>query len=137
MLIINQHVAMHHSLFPWHRILDVEDNDDNDEDDDDDDEDDDDDADDGDDDDNCINAIDDEYQPTCCDAPQFVSLAPNTGGIYNLHSNGIETDEDNDDYDEDCDDDEDDDEDDDDDVQDGLTRCPEPSDEGDICGDTG
>ena len=79
MLIINQHVAMHHSLFPWHRILDVEDNDDNDEDDDDDDEDDDDDADDDDDDDNCINAIDDEYQPTCCDAPQFVSLAPNTG----------------------------------------------------------
>ena len=42
MLIINQHVAMHHSLFPWHRILDVEDNDDNDEDDDDDDDDDDD-----------------------------------------------------------------------------------------------
>ena len=39
MLIINQHVAMHHSLFPWHRILDVEDNYDNDEDDDDDDED--------------------------------------------------------------------------------------------------
>ena len=82
-------------------------------------------------------AIDDDYQPTCCDVPQFVSLAPNTGGIYNLHSNGIETDEDNDDYDDDCDDDEDDDEDDDDDVQDGLTRCREPSDEGDICGDTG
>ena len=101
------HVAMHHSLFPWHRILDVEDNDDNDEDDDDDDGDDDDDADD--DDDNCINAIDDEYQPTCCDAPQFVSLAPNTGGIYNLHSNGIETDDDDDADDDDDDSDVDDD----------------------------
>ena len=50
-------------------------------------------------------------------------MAPNTGGIYNLHSNGIETDDDDDNADDADDADDDDDADADGDVVGGLVIC--------------